>query len=60
MIIQFMINFNLFCLLVTDFFCLTLNFQVFPIKHLMIFTEEELERLLCGEREFWAVCIFNT
>lgn len=28
--------------------------QVFPIKHLMIFTEEELERLLCGEREFWA------
>jgi hypothetical protein len=26
----------------------------------MIFTEEELERLLCGEREFWAVCIFNT
>ncbi|XP_024443585.1 E3 ubiquitin-protein ligase UPL4 isoform X2 [Populus trichocarpa] len=28
--------------------------QVFPIKHLMIFTEEELERLLCGERDFWA------
>ncbi|KAJ6870983.1 hypothetical protein NC652_036602 [Populus alba x Populus x berolinensis] len=27
---------------------------VFPIKHLMIFTEEELERLLCGERDFWA------
>ncbi|KAL3569451.1 hypothetical protein D5086_029341 [Populus alba] len=26
---------------------------VFPIKHLMIFTEEELERLLCGERDFW-------
>ncbi|KAJ6864878.1 hypothetical protein NC651_035445 [Populus alba x Populus x berolinensis] len=28
--------------------------QVFPIKHLMIFNEEELERLLCGERDFWA------
>ncbi|KAF9680312.1 hypothetical protein SADUNF_Sadunf06G0108100 [Salix dunnii] len=28
--------------------------QVFPIQHLMIFTEEELERLLCGEHEFWA------
>lgn len=28
--------------------------QVFPIEHLKIFTEEELERLLCGERDFWA------
>ncbi|KDP29070.1 hypothetical protein JCGZ_16459 [Jatropha curcas] len=28
--------------------------QVFPIKYLQIFTEEELERLLCGERVFWA------
>nr|GMD67633.1 E3 ubiquitin-protein ligase UPL4 isoform X1 [Ipomoea batatas] len=27
--------------------------QVFPIKHLQIFSEEELERLLCGEREIW-------
>lgn len=27
--------------------------QVFPIKHLQVFTEEELERLLCGEGEFW-------
>ncbi|KAL6998251.1 E3 ubiquitin-protein ligase upl4 [Sarracenia purpurea var. burkii] len=27
--------------------------QVFPIKHLQVFAEEELERLLCGEREFW-------
>ncbi|GMP50526.1 hypothetical protein CsSME_00017111 [Camellia sinensis var. sinensis] len=27
--------------------------QVFPIKHLQFFSEEELERLLCGEREFW-------
>ncbi|CAL5388021.1 unnamed protein product [Camellia sinensis] len=27
--------------------------QVFPIKHLQVFSEEELERLLCGEREFW-------
>ncbi|KAA8516515.1 hypothetical protein F0562_016979 [Nyssa sinensis] len=27
--------------------------QVFPIKHLEVFTEEELERLLCGERDFW-------
>ncbi|KAK9290428.1 hypothetical protein L1049_008598 [Liquidambar formosana] len=28
--------------------------QVFPIKHLQVFTEEELERLLCGERDSWA------
>ncbi|KAF8397626.1 hypothetical protein HHK36_016546 [Tetracentron sinense] len=28
--------------------------QVFPIKSLQIFTEEELERLLCGEQESWA------
>ncbi|XVF76511.1 hypothetical protein PTKIN_Ptkin13bG0271900 [Pterospermum kingtungense] len=28
--------------------------QVFAIKHLHIFTEEELERLLCGECDFWA------
>ncbi|XP_009358184.1 E3 ubiquitin-protein ligase UPL4 isoform X1 [Pyrus x bretschneideri] len=28
--------------------------QVFPIEHLQIFTEEELERLLCGERDSWA------
>ncbi|GFY93356.1 ubiquitin-protein ligase 4 [Actinidia rufa] len=27
--------------------------QVFPIEHLQVFTEEELERLLCGECEFW-------
>ncbi|KAK2977601.1 hypothetical protein RJ640_007237 [Escallonia rubra] len=27
--------------------------QVLPIRHLQIFTEEELERLLCGEREIW-------
>ncbi|XP_065854953.1 E3 ubiquitin-protein ligase UPL4 [Euphorbia lathyris] len=27
---------------------------VFPVKHLKIFTEEELERLLCGERDFLA------
>ncbi|CAN0926806.1 E3 ubiquitin-protein ligase UPL4 [Linum grandiflorum] len=28
--------------------------QVFPIEHLKIFTEEELERLLCGEPDFWS------
>ncbi|KAM7255077.1 hypothetical protein ACFE04_020318 [Oxalis oulophora] len=28
--------------------------KVFPIRHLQIFTEEELERLLCGERDSWA------
>ncbi|KAF5737581.1 hypothetical protein HS088_TW13G00466 [Tripterygium wilfordii] len=28
--------------------------QVFPIERLQIFTEEELERLLCGEHDFWA------
>ncbi|XP_009622742.1 E3 ubiquitin-protein ligase UPL4 isoform X2 [Nicotiana tomentosiformis] len=27
--------------------------QVFPIKHLQVFTEDELERLLCGECGFW-------
>ncbi|CAH1441958.1 unnamed protein product [Lactuca virosa] len=27
--------------------------QVFPIKNLKIFTDEELERLLCGESETW-------
>ncbi|XP_057984014.1 E3 ubiquitin-protein ligase UPL4 isoform X2 [Malania oleifera] len=27
--------------------------QVFPIKHLQIFTEEELEHLLCGEHDSW-------
>ncbi|KAK1562419.1 hypothetical protein Q3G72_011634 [Acer saccharum] len=27
--------------------------QVFSIKHLQNFTEEELERLLCGERDIW-------
>ncbi|KAI3512096.1 hypothetical protein L1887_19286 [Cichorium endivia] len=27
--------------------------QVFPIKNLEIFTDEELERLLCGESETW-------
>ncbi|POO01586.1 Coatomer beta subunit [Trema orientale] len=29
--------------------------QVFPIEQLQIFTEEELERLLCGENDSWAV-----
>jgi hypothetical protein len=38
---------------------LYLVFQVFPIEHLQIFTEEELERLLCGERDSWAVCILS-
>ncbi|KAM6569071.1 hypothetical protein CsatB_017056 [Cannabis sativa] len=28
--------------------------QVFPIEQLQIFTEEELERLLCGEHNSWA------
>ena len=32
--------------------------QVFPIKYLQIFTEAELEKLLCGERDSWAVCRF--
>ena len=31
--------------------------QVFPIERLQVFTEEELERLVCGECEFWTVCI---
>ncbi|EXC16279.1 E3 ubiquitin-protein ligase UPL4 [Morus notabilis] len=29
--------------------------QVFPIERLQIFTEEELERLLCGEHDSWPV-----
>ncbi|CAN1274896.1 E3 ubiquitin-protein ligase UPL4 [Linum perenne] len=28
--------------------------QVFPIEHLKIFTEEELELLLCGEQDIWS------
>ncbi|KAL8484061.1 hypothetical protein ACS0TY_026673 [Phlomoides rotata] len=27
--------------------------QVFPIRHLKVFNEEELERLLCGEHVMW-------
>lgn len=27
--------------------------QVFPISHLQLFHEDELDRLLCGERELW-------
>ncbi|PIN18482.1 E3 ubiquitin protein ligase [Handroanthus impetiginosus] len=27
--------------------------QVFPIRHLKVFTEEEMERLLCGEHVLW-------
>lgn len=38
---------------------LYLVFQVSPIEHLQIFTEEELERLLCGEHDSWAVCILS-
>ena len=38
---------------------LYLVFQVFPIEHLQIFTEKELERLLCGEHDSWAVCIIS-
>lgn len=30
-------------------------FQVFPIKNLQIFSEDELERLLCGENNSWEV-----
>ncbi|KAL2323294.1 hypothetical protein Fmac_027673 [Flemingia macrophylla] len=29
--------------------------QVFPIEHLWIFNEEELERMLCGEYDSWAI-----
>ncbi|KAI4300230.1 hypothetical protein L6164_033628 [Bauhinia variegata] len=28
--------------------------QVFPIEHLRIFNEDEVERLLCGEHDSWA------
>lgn len=30
--------------------------QVFPLRDLQIFTEDELERLLCGEQDTWDVC----
>lgn len=36
------------------------SFQVISDKHLQIFTEEELERLLCGERDSWLVCALIT
>ncbi|XP_038904018.1 E3 ubiquitin-protein ligase UPL4 [Benincasa hispida] len=29
--------------------------QVFPIEHLQVFTAEELERLICGEQDSWAL-----
>ncbi|KAL5546226.1 hypothetical protein UlMin_005913 [Ulmus minor] len=29
--------------------------QVFPVEQLQIFTEEELEHLLCGEQDSWAL-----
>ncbi|KAK4776672.1 hypothetical protein SAY86_005360 [Trapa natans] len=29
--------------------------EVFPIRHLQIFSEEELECLLCGEHDAWAI-----
>lgn len=29
--------------------------QVFPIRHLQLFSEEELDHLLCGEHELWNV-----
>lgn len=34
--------------------------QVFPIQHLRYFTEEELERLLCGEHDSFAVSLLIT
>lgn len=30
-------------------------YQVFPIEHLQVFTAEELERLICGEQDSWAL-----
>ncbi|KAK3038394.1 hypothetical protein RJ639_030560 [Escallonia herrerae] len=44
---------QLIALLEGDLVTHLLNLQVLPIRHLQIFTEEELERLLCGEREIW-------
>jgi hypothetical protein len=29
--------------------------QVFPLRHLECFYEDEIERLLCGEGETWCV-----
>lgn len=30
-----------------------LRVQVFPLRHLECFYEDEIERLLCGEGETW-------
>ena len=30
--------------------------QVFPLRHLECFYEDEIERLLCGEGETWCAC----
>ena len=30
--------------------------QVFPLSALRVFSEDELERLLCGEQDNWDVC----
>lgn len=32
--------------------------QVFALKTFKMFTEKEMERILCGEQDSWAVCIF--
>lgn len=32
--------------------------QVFPLNKLQVFSEDELERLLCGEQDTWDVCIY--
>lgn len=32
--------------------------QVFALKALKMFTEEEMERILCGEQDAWAVRVF--
>ena len=36
----------------------TYYLQVFALKILKMFTEEEMERILCGEQDSWAVRAF--
>lgn len=31
---------------------------MFALKTFKMFTEKEMERILCGEQDSWAVCIF--
>ena len=44
-----------FAILTDNRYLFVVKPQVFPIEHLQVFTAEELERLICGEHDSWAV-----